>query len=400
METTNGALNRKLRMGLVGGGQGSFIGRVHVTAAVLDNRAELVAGALSSTPEKSKASAPSYDIPEARAYGSYSEMIEKELALPEDERIDFVSVATPNYTHFEIAKAAVEAGFNVICDKPMTFDLAQADELVKAVEKSDNVVFAVSHNYTGYPLIRQARQMILAGELGEINAIRSNYIQGWLRTRLEEEGLKQASWRTDPKRSGAAGCFGDIATHAYNLGRYMTGLIPEEIACNLKTFVQGRPLDDYGHAVIRFENGALGTVTASQISHGRENDLFIEIDGTLGSLTWRQENPNEMIVRHNGKPHQIYTRDPNAPFMNESGASVCRVPAGHPEAFFEAFANLYDGVYDNMIARATGASFDSKNTIYPNVYDGVEGMYFIQQCVASSAEGGAWLPMKHPGARR
>jgi len=399
METTNGSLNRKLRMALCGGGMGSFIGRVHATAAVLDNRATLVAGALSSNPERSKASAPAYDIAQDRAYGSIHDLVEKEAALPEDERIDFVSVATPNHTHFEIAKAAVEAGYNVICDKPMTFDLAQAEELLAAVEASD-VVFAVSHNYTGYPLVRQAREMILGGELGEINAIRSNYIQGWLRTRLEGEDHKQAAWRTDPSRSGVAGCFGDIGTHAYNLGRYMTGLLPEEISCHLKVFVEGRALDDYGHAVVRYENGALGTVTASQISHGRENDLFIEVDGTKGSLQWRQENPNEMIVRENGKPHQIYTRDPNAPFMNASGASACRLPSGHPEAFFEAFANVYRFAYDNMVARAAGESFEKKDTVYPNIYDGVEGMFFIEQCVASSTEDGAWLNMKHPAARR
>ena len=398
METTNGSLNRKLRMALVGGGQGSFIGRVHATAAVLDNRAALVAGALSFNAERSKASAPAYDIPETRAYASYQEMIEKESALSEDERIDFVSVATPNHTHFEIAKAAAEAGFNVICDKPMTFDFAQAEQLVKAVEGS-GVVFAVSHNYTGYPLVRQAREMIQGGELGEIQAIRSNYIQGWLRTKLEEEDQKQAAWRTDPSKSGAAGAFGDIGTHAYNLGRYMTGLIPEEISCHLKAFVDGRKLDDYGHAVVRFDNGALGTVTASQISHGRENDLFIEVDGTKGALQWRQEEPNVMIVRKNGSPHQMYTRDPNAPFMNEMGAAACRLPAGHPEAFFEAFANVYRFAYDAMVARAAGESFESKNTIYPNVYDGAEGMYFIQQCVASSAENGTWLPMKYDGAR-
>jgi predicted dehydrogenase len=397
--STNGALNRKLRMALVGGGQGSFIGRVHCTAAVLDNRAALVAGALSSDPKRAKASAPEYDIAESRAYTSYTEMLKSEKALPEDQRIDFVSVATPNHTHFEIAKAAVEAGFNVICDKPMTFDLAQAEELAKAVDKSD-VVFAVSHNYTGYPLVRQAREMILGGELGEVNAIRSNYIQGWLRTRLEEEDQKQAAWRTDPSKSGAAGCFGDIATHAYNLGRYMTGLLPDSISCHLKTFVEGRQLDDYGTAVIRFENGALGTVTASQISHGRENDLFIEIDGTKGSLKWRQENPNEMIVRQNGEPHRIYTRDPNASFMNESGSAACRLPSGHPEAFFEAFANVYRSAYDAMAARATGESIEKVDTIYPNVNDGVEGMYFIQQCVASSADNAAWLPLKHDRARR
>jgi predicted dehydrogenase len=310
-----------------------------------------------------------------------------------------VTVATPNHTHCEIALAAVEAGFNVICDKPMTFDLAEAEKLAAAVD-SGKVVFAVSHNYTGYPLVRQAREMILGGELGEINAFRSSYIQGWLRTRLEADNQKQAAWRTDPKKSGAAGCFGDIATHAYNLGRYMTGLLPESISCHLKKFEPGRKLDDYGHAVIRLENGGLATVTASQISHGRENDLFIEIDGTKGSLQWRQENPNEMIFRRNGQPHAIYTRDPNAPYMNGSGKAACRLPSGHPEAFFEAFGNVYRAAYDNMALRAAGEKFETKNTIYPNVDDGVEGMYFIQQSVASSDENGAWLPLKHARARR
>lgn len=255
METTNGALQRKLRMGLVGGGQGAFIGRVHVTAAVLDNRAVLVAGALSSDPAKSKASAPSYDIPADRAYGSFQEMIDAEAKLPADKRIDFISITTPNHMHFPVAKAALQAGFNVCCDKPMTFDLAQAEELVKLVEKS-GVVFAVTHNYTGNPLVRQAREMILSGEIGEIQAIRSNYIQGWLRTRLESSDQKQAAWRTDPAKSGAAGCFGDIGTHAFNLARYMTGLLPAEVSCHLKAFEPGRQLDDYGHAVVRFENGA------------------------------------------------------------------------------------------------------------------------------------------------
>ena len=398
METTNGSLNRKLRMALVGGGQGAFIGRVHATAAVLDNRAELVAGALSSDPVKAKASAPAYDIKPDRAYGSVPEMIEKEKALPADKRIDFVTVATPNHTHFAIAKAAVEAGFNVICDKPMTFDLNEAEELQKAVEKS-GVVFALSHNYTGYPLVRQVREMILGGELGEINAFRSNYIQGWLRTRLESSDQKQAKWRTDPKQSGIAGCFGDIGTHAYNLGRYMTGLLPVDVSCNLKVFESGRSLDDYGHAVIRLENGALGTVTASQISHGRENDLFIEVDGTKGAISWRQENPNELIVRRNGQPHQIYTRA-GGPYLSPLAAASSRLPSGHPEAFFEAFANVYRFAYDSMADRAAGKKFETRDTIYPNVYDGVEGMFFIQQCVASSKENGAWVTMKHPSARR
>jgi predicted dehydrogenase len=390
----NAPLNRKLRMGLVGGGQGAFIGRVHATAAILDNRASLVAGALSSDPAKAKASAPDYDIKAERAYGSYKEMAEAESKLPADQRIDFVTVATPNYTHFEVAKTFAEAGFNVMCDKPLTFDLAQAEELAKVVDKS-GVVFGVTHNYTGYPLVRQARDMVKAGELGEINAVRAFYIQGWLRTRLEKDNQKQASWRTDPKRSGAAGCFGDIGTHAYNLGRFITGLIPDKISCNLKVFEKGRELDDYGAAVIRYTNGALGTVTASQISHGRENDLWIEVDGTKGALEWHQEEPNKMWLKANGQPHRLFTRDPNAPFMTDSGKISCRLPSGHPEAFLEAFANIYTAAYADMVARAGGKKVDSSRSLYPNVADGVDGMNFITQCVASSQADGAWKTLKH-----
>ena len=390
---TNGALNRKLRMGLVGGGQGAFIGRVHATAAVLDNRAALVAGALSSDAAKAKASAPDYDIPADRAYGSVQEMVKAESALPKDQRIDFASVATPNHTHFEIAKAFAEAGFNVMCDKPMTFDLKQAEELAEIVKKT-GVVFAVTHNYTGYPLVRQAREMVLSGELGEINAIRSFYIQGWLRTRLEKDSQKQASWRTDPSKSGAAGCFGDIGTHAYNLGRFITGLIPEQVSCLLKTFAAGRQLDDYGTAAIRYQNGALGTVTASQISHGRENDLFIEIDGTKGALEWHQEEPNKLLYRVNGQPHRLYTRG-GGPYLGALAGKSTRLPSGHPEAFLEAFANIYTAAYDDMVKRTHGEKFETKETLYPNVADGVDGMNFIDKCVASAKQDGQWLSLKH-----
>jgi predicted dehydrogenase len=389
----NAPLNRKLRMGLVGGGQGAFIGRVHATAAMLDNRAFLVAGALSSDPAKAKASAPDYGIAPDRAYGSYKEMVEKEAKLPADQRIDFVSVATPNHTHFEIAKAFAEAGFNVVCDKPLTFDLGQAEQLAKVVQKT-GVVFAVTHNYTGYPLVRQARDMVRAGELGEINAVRAFYIQGWLRTRLETEGQKQATWRTDPKRSGAAGCFGDIGTHAYNLGRFITGLLPDQVSCLLKTFEKGRELDDYGVAAIRYQKGGLGTVTASQISHGRENDLWIEVDGTKGAVEWHQEEPNKMWFKVNGQPHRLYTRA-GGPYLGETAGRSTRIPSGHPEAFLEAFANIYTAAYDDMIARANGKKVDGNNSLYPNVCDGVDGMNFITQCVASSKQDGHWVSLKH-----
>ncbi len=389
----NAPLNRKLRMGLIGGGQGAFIGRVHSIAATLDNRATLLAGALSSDPTRARASAADYDISADRAYGSYQEMVTAESKRPDSERIDFVSIATPNHTHFEIARAFASAGFNVVCDKPLTLNLEQAEELAKIVQKT-GVVFAVTHNYTGYPLVRQARDMVRSGELGEINAVRAFYIQGWLRTRLEAQGQKQADWRTDPKRSGAAGCFGDIGTHAYNLGRFITGLIPEKVSCQLKTFEAGRQLDDYGTAVIKYSNGALGTVTASQISHGRENDLWIEIDGTKAALEWHQEEPNKMLVRINGKPHLIYTRA-GGPYLGKTAEQSTRIPSGHPEAFLEAFANIYTAAYADMIARATGGKFDAANSLYPNVADGVDGMNFITQCVASSAADGAFRPLKH-----
>ncbi len=393
----NTPLHRKLRMGLIGGGQGSFIGKVHSIAATLDNRASLVAGALSSDPTKAKASAEDYDIAADRAYTSYQEMAEKESKLPSDQRIDFVSIATPNHTHFPIAKCFIEAGFHVICDKPLTFNLAEAEELAKLVS-AKKIIFGVTHNYTGYPLVRQMRQMVQSGELGEINAIRAFYIQGWLRTRLESENQKQASWRTDPSRSGIAGCFGDIGTHAYNLGRFITGLIPESISCQLKIFEPGRALDDYGTAMIRYKNGALGTVTASQISHGRENDLWIEVDGTKGAVEWHQENPNQMIVRMNGKPHQLYTRN-GGPYLGSLAAASSRLPSGHPEAFFEAFANIYAAVYDAICLHASGQPTESINTLYPNVSDGTDGMNFITQSVASSKANGAWLPLYHPLCR-
>jgi predicted dehydrogenase len=321
-------------MGLVGGGQGAFIGRVHATAAILDNRAVLVAGALSSDPAKAKASAPDYDIKPERAYGSVAEMVAGESKLSPNERIDFVSVATPNHTHFEIAKAFAEAGFNVMCDKPLTLTLEQAEELAKVVQRT-GVVFGVTHNYTGYPLVRQARDMVKSGELGEINAVRAFYLQGWLRRRLESEGQKQASWRTDPRRSGAAGCFGDIGTHAYNLGRFVTG------------------------------------------------------------LEWHQEEPNKMWLKVNGQPHRLYTRDPNAGYMTDTAKTSCRIPSGHPEAFLEAFANIYTAAYADMIARADGKKVDAAKSLYPNVADGVDGMNFITQCVASSKQDGRWLSLKH-----
>jgi predicted dehydrogenase len=394
----NPPLNRKLRMGLVGGGQGGFIGRVHALAAQLDGRSVLVAGALSSDPEKARASAPAYGIPPERAYGSYTEMLAAETKLPPGERMDFVSIATPNDTHFAIAQAFAQAGFHIVCDKPMTINLELAEELAGIVERSA-VVFAVSHNYTGYPLVRQAREMILSGELGEINAVRASYLQGSLRRKRTPEQQRRFAWKTDPERAGASGCFGDIGIHAYNLVRFTTGLKPGQVSCRLCTFEPGGRLDDYGAAVVQFGNGALGTITASRISHGRENDLWIEIDGTRGSLEWHQEEPNRLWLRINGQPQRLYTRDPSAPHITTLARSSCRLPAGHPEAFLEAFANVYTAIYADMIAQATGQKWDRNQSLYPNVADGVDGVYFVARCVISSKQNGAWTSLEHPMVR-
>jgi predicted dehydrogenase len=392
----NPPLNRKLRMGLVGGG-GGFIGRVHAIAGRLDGRAELVAGALSSDPERARACAPEFGISPQRAYGSYVEMAKKESQLPAEERIDFVTVATPNDTHYEISRLFAGAGFNVLCDKPMTYDLPQARQLTRNVEQA-GIVFVVTHNYTGYPLVRQAREMMRAGELGEIQAVRVRYLQGSLHRKRTPEQQRRFAWKMDPARAGSSGCFGDIGIHAFNLTRYITGLLPEEISCVLESYM-GSPLDDYGCARLRFRGGALGTLTASRISHGRENDLEIEVDGTRAALSWRQEEPNHMLLRVNGEPHRIITRSPNSGSAEEVRAS-CRLPAGHPEGFLEAFANIYTAAFADMIVRAGGGTAANGNTLYPNVRDGLEGVAFVSGCVASSREQGAWLKMEDTNVDR
>ncbi len=383
----NAPLGRKLRMGLVGGG-GGFIGRVHGTAAQLDQRAELVAGALSSDPAKARSFAKDFGIAADRAYGSFAEMVAQESRLPENKRIDFVTIATPNDTHFAIAKTFIEAGFNVMCDKPMTMTVADARTLVELVKRS-GVVFAVTHNYTGYPLVRQARDMIRAGRLGEINAIRAHYLQGSLYRQRTPEQQQRFAWKTDPKRAGMSGCFGDIGIHAFNLVRYVTGLVPESVSCELKTFYPGGRLDDYGTALLRFANGALGAITASRIAHGHENDLRIEIDGTLASLSWRQEEPNAMCLRVNGGPQELLTRDPLAPWTSPLARASSRLPSGHPEGFLQAFANLYAAAFEDMIARALGRYEPTTLKDYPTVFDGLKGVKFVAQCVRSSQQGGA-----------
>jgi predicted dehydrogenase len=393
----NPPLGRRLRMGLVGGG-GGFIGRVHAIAATLDGRTVLVAGALSSDPAKARASAPAFGISPERAYGSCQEMAASESRLSHGERCDFVTIATPNHTHFAIARTFAEAGFNVVCDKPMTLTLDEAEQLAAVVDRT-GVVFVLTHNYTGYPLVRQAREMVRSGKLGEVNALRTVYLQGSLRRQRTPEQQRRLAWKTDPARAGPSGCFGDIGVHAYNLGRFVTGLLPDQVSCTLQTFEPVGLLDDYGTAVIRYENGALGTLTASRISHGGENGLRIQIDGTKGSLEWHQEEPNIMWFRVNGQPHRLYTRDPCASYLGEAAKASCRLPAGHPEGFLEAFANVYTAAYPDMIARAAGRDLDRGSELYPNVADGVDGMYFISQCVASSREDGAWKPLRHPRCR-
>jgi predicted dehydrogenase len=354
----------------------------------MDGRAELVAGALSSDPDRARAFAPDFGISPHRAYGSHQEMVEKESKLPAEQRIDFVSVATPNHTHFEIAKAFAEAGFNVMCDKPMTFDLAQAEELARVVQKA-GVVFAVTHNYTGYPLVRQARELVQAGELGEVQAVRVWYLQGSLRRQRTLEQHRRFAWKTDPARAGASGCFGDIGIHAFNLVRFITGLLPQEVRCLLESFTGG-VLDDYGTAILRFRGGALGTLTASRVSQGRGNELGIEVDGTRAGLSWRQEEPNQMLLRANGQPQRLLSRNPASASTAETVRSCCRLPAGHPEGFLEAFANVYTAAFEDMIARAAGATVADFGHLYPSVRDGVEGVAFVSRCVASSLEQGAW----------
>jgi predicted dehydrogenase len=386
----NPPLNRKLRMGLIGGA-GGFIGRVHALAAQLDGRAVLTAGALSSDAAKAHAAAPDFGIAPQRAYGSYHEMLAGESKLPADERLDFVTIATPNHTHFDIARAFALAGFNVLCDKPMTLDLPQARELAAVVRRA-GIVFAVTHNYSGYPLVRQAREMIRSGELGEVQAVWVWYLQGSLRRQRTPEQQRRLAWKTDPARAGASGCFGDIGTHAYHLARFLTGLPPQRVSCVLESF-EGGPLDDYGTALLAYPNGAMGTLTASRISHGRENDLGIEVDGTRAALSWRQEEPNALLLRANARPHRIMTRDP-ALLSAEAVRASCRLPAGHPEGFLEAFANVYTAAYEDIITRATGGAVHDSASLYPAVRDGVEGLEFIHQCVASSGAQGAWMPLQ------
>jgi predicted dehydrogenase len=374
-------MSRKIRYGMVGGGRGAFIGAVHRIAANIDGQIELVAGAFSSDAEKSKASGADLFLAPDRVYGSYQELVAKEAALPADQRIDFVAIVTPNHVHFPAAKAALEAGFHVLSDKPATFDLAEAKELAAIVKKTGRL-YGLTHNYTGYPLVKEARHLVHSGKLGKIRKVVVEYPQGWLATRLEASGQKQAAWRTDPKRSGAAGCIGDIGTHAENLAEYITGLQISELAADLTAFVKGRKLDDDGNVLLRFKGGAKGVLHSSQISVGEENNLNIRVYGELGGLEWHQKEPNTLLVKWMDQPMQVY----------RTANGYLSTPPAHPEGYLEAFANIYKNFASAIRAKQAGKKLakDDIANDYPKIEDGVRGMAFIEAVVASSKANAAW----------
>lgn len=381
-------MKQKLRMGMVGGGMGAFIGAVHRMAAAIDGEIELVCGAFSSDPEKSRASGAALGLPADRCYGTFEEMIRREKRLRPERRMQFVSIVTPNHVHFAPAKMALENGFAVICDKPLAFNLKEALALEKIVEKTGQL-FALTHNYTGYPMVKQARQMIRHGELGALRKVVVEYPQGWLSTPLESSGQKQASWRTDPARSGIAGAMGDIGTHAENLAEYITGQHITELCADISTFVPGRALDDDGNVLLHFSGGAKGILHASQISAGEENNLNIRVYGEKGGLEWRQMEPNTLLVKWLDRPTQVY-RTGVGNLYPEAQAHT-RIPAGHPEGYLEAFANIYRNFALCLRARLEGREPDPVYTDFPSVHDGVRGMRFIEKVIASGKSNKKWV---------
>ena len=380
---------RKIRMGMVGGGRDAFIGAVHRMAAGLDGLIELVCGAFSSDPERSRLSGSDLFLPAERCYGSYAELFAVEKTLPEAEKMDFVSIVTPNHLHYPVAKEALENGFHVMCDKPMTFDLVEARRLATLVE-STGLVFGLTHNYTGYPLVKEARVRIARGDLGRIRKIVVEYPQGWLATAIETDDQKQASWRTDPARAGISCCMGDIGTHAENLAEYVTGLRIESLCADLSTFVPGRALDDDGNVLLRFAGGARGILHVSQISIDEENDLRIRVYGEKGGLDWRQEEPNTLLLKWPDRPREIVRA--SGPTLSDIAAANTRLPMGHPEGFIEAFANLYRNFAHTVDAHARGELPSAQHLDFPNVEDGVRGMAFIETVVASSQSDEKWTP--------
>ena len=380
-----------LRMGMVGGGPGAFIGDVHRRAACLDGDVELVAGAFSASPSKSRRKGRELGLSRARTYDSYLDMVERERALPEDQRIDFVSVVTPNHLHCPVATAFLEAGFHVVCDKPMTLDVPEARRLKQVVTRSRRV-FALTYNYTGYPMVKLARDLVRQGDLGRLRKVVVQYPQGWLSTRLEQAGLKQAEWRTDPTRSGAAGCIGDIGTHAENLTEYITGLQIVELCADLTTFVRGRRLDDDGTVLLRLQRGVRGVLLASQIAVGEENGLSIRVYGEEKGLEWHQEHPNTLTLRSQDGPLEVWSRGHGyVEARSPAAARATRLPAGHPEAFLEAFANVYRNAADTIRARRARTRPDPLARDFPTVDDGLRGMVFIETVVKSARSTRKWL---------
>jgi predicted dehydrogenase len=374
---------RKLRAGIVGGGIGSFIGTVHRIAAQLDNQAEVIAGAMSTDPQKAEASAKAWFL--QRSYSSFQQMAEVEPTLPDG--IDFVMVTVPNHLHFRVAKAFLEKGISVVCDKPLTSTLEEAEELVALVQRS-NVVFALTHNYTGYPAVRQAQTMVQQGLIGDIRKVLVEYIQGWLMEPIETAGNKQAAWRTNPAQAGISSCVGDIGTHAENLLEFITGLKIKSLCADLTTFVPGRALEDDANILLRFENGGKGVLTCSQVAAGEENGLSIRIYGSKAGLEWHQMEPNTLIFKLPNQPGQILRT--GQPYMSEEAKQATRLPAGHPEGFYESFANIYKLVIEDIRRVQAGQKPVGG---YPNVYDGLRGMKFVNKAVESSKKGSVWVDM-------
>lgn len=378
----------KVKMGMIGGGQGAFIGGVHRMAAALDGQIELVCGAFSSDPEKSKTTGRELYLSPDRVYKSFSEMIAVEKSLPEEDRMEVVSIVTPNHMHFAPAKLALENGFHVVCDKPLSFDLDEAYALRDIVTKS-GLIFALTHTYTGYPMVKQARLMIASGAIGKIRKIVVEYPQGWLSTLLEASDSRQASWRTDPTRSGIAGAMGDIGTHAENLAEYISGVRIKQLCADISTMVEGRRLDDDGNVLLRFDNGARGILYASQISAGEENNLRIRIYGEKGSLDWSQMEPNTLTARWLDAPVQVF-RTGSIGLYQEVNAHT-RVPAGHPEGYLEAFANIYRNVAKCIQAFRSGLAPDPVYLDFPGIDDGVRGMEFIYKVIESGRSEQKWI---------
>lgn len=373
-------LNRKIKMGMVGGGTDAFIGAVHRLAALMDNQIELVCGCFSVDPEISLESGKLYYLPEDRVYSTYQDMFEKEALLPESERMDFVSIVTPNFVHFDPAMMALEKGFNVVLDKPITFTLDEALQLKKKIDDT-GLTFALTHTYSGYPAVKHARKMVADGEFGFIRKVFVEYPQGWLSSKLEDTGNPQASWRTDPKRSGKAGSMGDIGTHAHHLAEYISGLRVTELCAELKVFVPNRLLDDDGAALLRFDNGATGTLMATQIAAGEENAIKIRVYGDKGGLEWHQMEPNSLILKWLDAPMQVLRVGTS--MHSDIATHNTRVPGGHPEGYLEAFANIYRNFSLTLRARANGQEPTAEMLDFPGVEDGIRGMQFIDTIVSA-----------------